>query len=201
MAIQLTKIVTKGGDGGQTSLGDGSRVDKCCPLIDAIGTVDELNAIMGVLIANCNRECYVPKIMGPLKSIQNDLFDVGADLCVPVPHPEASPKEGDEDRLRVTQEQIARLEALVEEANKELKPLDSFVLPGGTPSASLSHWARTVARRAERDVIRASKVPGCGVNPAVPIYLNRLSDLLFVWSRLFNKFGNEVLWKPGETQK
>lgn len=193
--VVLSKIVTKGGDQGQTSLGDGSRVPKDDPRIDVIGSVDELNAVVGVLIATCNREYYVPKIMEPLASIQNDLFDVGADLCVPYTQ---DPKD---DRLRITEGQIARLERLVDEANEGLKPLNSFVLPGGILAGSMCHWARTVCRRAEREAVAAERLVG-RVSPAVIIYLNRLSDLLFVWSRVFNKQGmGDVLWKPGESQK
>lgn len=181
--VTLSRIVTKGGDAGETSLGDGTRVPKDHPRIVAIGSVDELNAVLGLIASNSEAEL--------LRAVQNDLFDLGADLCVPGPVDE---KAG--DRLRVSREHIERLESAIERLNSVLQPLTSFILPGGAPAAAWCHLARTVCRRAERDVValmRSEKV-----NPEVLIYLNRLSDLLFVLARSLNDGGKaDVLWKPG----
>ncbi|HEU5214723.1 MAG TPA: cob(I)yrinic acid a,c-diamide adenosyltransferase [Gaiellaceae bacterium] len=167
--VRLTRIYTRGGDKGETSLGDGSRVSKLDPRVAAMGDVDELNSLLG--------------LAGDLDSIQNELFDLGADLSVPW-------QEGD-GRLRVTGEAIARLEARIDEANAALPELRSFVLPGGTERAAQLFLGRAVCRRAERSVL---SVPDA--NPLAAIYLNRLSDLLFVLARAANG-GQEPLWKPG----
>jgi cob(I)alamin adenosyltransferase len=188
--VILSRIYTKTGDTGQTSLGDGTRVDKDHPRVAAYGTVDELNAVLGLLLAQ------VPTVAeGDLiRSIQNDLFDVGADLCVPQP-----PSEGADSRLRIKPEQSTRLEQAIDRLNAGLPPLTSFVWPGGTLAAAWCHLARTVCRRAERDVVTLShREP---VNEQVTIYLNRLSDLLFVLARVYNTQGGEVLWQPGQTQE
>jgi cob(I)alamin adenosyltransferase len=183
--VRLTRIYTRGGDRGETSLGDGSRVPKLDCRIGAFGTVDELNAVIGVVLA----EPDLPEpLRGPLERIQNDLFDVGADLSVPF---------GIGDRLRVEDAQVERLEQLCDDFNADLPMLKSFVLPGGTPAAARLHVARTTCRRAERDALTANDEHG--INPLVLAYLNRLSDFLFIAARWANKDSpaDEPLWKPG----
>jgi cob(I)alamin adenosyltransferase len=183
--VRLTRIYTRAGDGGETSLGDGSRVPKLDCRIGAFGTVDELNAALGVVLA----EPGLPiELRAPLEHIQNDLFDVGADLSVPF---------GVTDRLRVEQSAVDRLERLCDEFNAELPPLKSFVLPGGTQAAAWLHVARTTCRRAERDALVADDENG--INPLVLVYLNRLSDFLFIAARSANAAAGlgEPLWKPG----
>jgi cob(I)alamin adenosyltransferase len=182
--VRLTRIYTRGGDAGQTSLGDGSRVSKLDSRIAAYGTVDELNALVGLALA---RGCP-ERIAAPLRRIQNELFDVGADLCVPL---------SIEGRLRVSQEMIDALELLCDQFNEELPELRSFVLPGGTEAAALLHMARTVCRRAEREALVAAAEHD--VDRLVPVYLNRLSDLLFILARSANAAAgiDEPLWKPG----
>jgi cob(I)alamin adenosyltransferase len=183
--VRLTKIYTRTGDAGDTSLGDGSRVPKLDCRIGAFGTVDELNSALGVVLA----EPGMPDALrAPLERIQNDLFDVGADLSVPY---------GVGDRLRVEQGHIDRLEHLCDEFNADLPMLKSFVLPGGTPAAARLHVARTTCRRAERDALTAQQETG--VNPLVLAYLNRLSDFLFIAARWANHHagGDEPLWRPG----
>jgi cob(I)alamin adenosyltransferase len=186
--VYLDRIYTKSGDHGQTSLGDGTRVPKTDSRIAAYGTVDELNSLIGVVIAAGAPE----PVAARLKHIQNDLFDVGADLCVPAaPGPEA------EGRLRVDAAQVTQLEHWIDEATERLEPLTSFVLPGGTSASAHLHLARTVCRRAEIKVLELAE--GAPINPHVMIYLNRLSDLLFVWARLCNDAGkSDVLWVPGK---
>ncbi len=178
--VRLTRIYTRGGDRGQTSLGDGSRVSKLDPLVRAYGAVDELNSLLGwvaVVVAD-------PR----LGRIQNELFDLGADLSVPFAE--------DDGKLRVDQPAIDRLEADCDEANARLPELKSFVLPGGTEAGARLHVARAVCRRAETVVLwAAGERP---VNPLVPIYLNRLSDFLFILARTANTAGgDEPLWLPG----
>jgi cob(I)alamin adenosyltransferase len=183
--VRLTRIYTRAGDRGETSLGDGSRVPKLDCRIGAFGTVDELNAALGVVLA----EPGLPeRLREPLGRIQNDLFDVGADLSVPY---------GIGDRLRIEQTHVDRLERLCDEFNAELPMLKSFVLPGGTPAAARLHVARTTCRRAERDALTAEQETG--VSPLVLAYLNRLSDFLFIAARWANKDAgaDEPLWKPG----
>src|SRR5262249_17793713 len=165
--VYLSRIYTKTGDQGETSLGDGTRVAKDHPRVTAYGSVDELNAVLGLLLA----QEQVPEAE-LLRSIQNDLFDVGADLCVPQGEGEPAGQ-----RLRVQPHQAQRLEAAIDRLNDKLQPLTSFVLPGGQPAAAWCHVARTVCRRAERDVVSLMRAEV--VNPQVVIYLNRLSDLLF----------------------
>jgi cob(I)alamin adenosyltransferase len=169
--VRLTSIYTGGGDKGQTSLGDGSRVSKLDPRIAALGDVDELNSVIGWCAAGLDR-------------IQNELFDLGADLSVP----------GGE-RLQIEQPYIDRLEAEIDDANNRLEPLKSFVLPGGTETAARLYVARAVCRRAERAVLAVD-----GANPLAAVYLNRLSDLLFVLARLANG-GDEPLWRPGDSRR
>ena len=181
MTVNLTRIYTRLGDSGETHLGDMSRVPKTDPRIEAYGTVDELNSVIGVAIATGGLpDAYA----GWLKRIQNDLFDAGADLCVP--------SGGERERLRMAPEQTAWLEARCDEVNAKLEPLKSFVLPGGTPAAAHLHVARTVCRRAERRAIAL----GDDGSPEVVKYLNRLSDLLFILARGANG-GDDVLWEPG----
>jgi cob(I)alamin adenosyltransferase len=185
--VFLSSIYTRSGDAGQTSLGDGTRVEKHHLRISAYGTVDELNAVLGVLLTTNPGESEL------LVSIQNDLFDVGADLCIPQPDDERPGA-----RNRVTADQSARLEQAIDRLNT-MPPLKSFILPGGTVAAAWAHLARTVCRRAEREVTALAAKEK--VNPQVVIYLNRLSDLLFVLARAYNNHGaGDVLWQPGKTQ-
>jgi cob(I)alamin adenosyltransferase len=182
--VRIDRVVTRGGDSGQTSLGDGSRVRKDAARVEAMGTVDEANAAIGVL-RRAVAEALATDAM--LARIQNDLFDVGADLCVPGP---------DGDRLRLTAAPIDRLEAEVEAMNAGLPALTSFVLPAGTEAAVRAHMARAIVRRAERDVVRLAAEED--VNPELVRYLNRLSDHLFVLARACNADGaGDVLWVPG----
>ena len=182
MTVNLTRIYTRLGDDGETHLGDMSRVAKTHPRIEAYGDVDELNSQLGVtLTVEGLPEAYA----GWLRRVQNDLFDVGADLSVP------ESKDAERERLRVRAEQVAWLEARCDEVNATLEPLRSFVLPGGTPAAAHLHVCRTVCRRAERRALLVE-----GANPEIVRYLNRLSDLLFILSRGANA-GEEPLWKPG----
>ncbi len=180
MTVNLTRIYTRLGDDGETHLGDMSRVPKTHPRIEAYGTVDELNAQLGVALALPGLS---ERSAGHLRRVQNDLFDVGADVSVP--------HGGDRSRLRLAPEQTAWLEQACDDVNEELAPLKSFVLPGGTPAAAQLQVCRTVCRRAER---RALVVENG--NPEVVRYLNRLSDLLFILSRGANG-GDEPLWQPG----
>jgi len=184
--VRLTKIYTRGGDAGETSLGDGSRVTKLDARIAAFGTVDELNAHVGVVIAgDCPDE-----IRGVLLRVQNELFDLGADLSVPMEH---------DARLRVTQEQVDTLESDCDRFNAHLPELKSFVLPGGSEAAARLHVARTVCRRAEREALVAFGANS--VNPRTLVYLNRLSDLLFILARAANAADGheEPLWRPGSS--
>ncbi len=180
--MRIDRVVTRGGDGGQTSLGDGTRVSKDHRRVEAYGTVDEANAAIGILRLHCRDDAEADAI---LARVQNDLFDIGADLCVPG---EAG------DRLRVGAAMAARLEAETEAINAGLPPLSSFVLPGGTPAAAHAHLARTVVRRAERRVVRLAAEDTVGAE--VIRALNRMSDLLFVLGRRLNA-GGDVLWVPG----
>jgi cob(I)alamin adenosyltransferase len=185
--VRLTRIYTRGGDEGKTSLGDGSRVSKLDLRIAAYGTTDELNSVLGVVLAaGCP-----PELDAPLRRIQNELFDLGADLCVPL---------GVEGRLRVEQAIVDGLEADCDRFNESLPELKSFVLPGGTQAAAALHVARTVCRRAERETLAAAGEHD--VNPLVAVYLNRLSDLLFILARAANALAavDEPLWKPGGTR-
>jgi cob(I)alamin adenosyltransferase len=186
--VYLSRIYTKTGDGGDTGLGDGTRVPKDHPRVTAYGEVDELNAVLGLLVSHCP----VCPERDLLLVIQNDLFDLGADLCVP-------PSENEEPgkALRITEAQFTRLEQAIDRLNDPLPPLRSFILPGGTPAAAWLHLARTVCRRAERAVVTLMKTEA--VNRNALIYLNRLSDLLFVLGRVANA-GGDVLWVPGKSR-
>ncbi|MDT0277739.1 cob(I)yrinic acid a,c-diamide adenosyltransferase [Blastococcus goldschmidtiae] len=192
MTVRLTRIYTKTGDAGQTHLGDMSRVSKTDPRLVAYADVDETNSVLGTALALGSPE---PALADLLRSIQNDLFDVGADLCTPItPDPQYPP-------LRITAAYTERLEAACDEYNESLPKLNSFILPGGTPLAALLHQARVVARRAERSVwalLEADEADGrTGVtNQETARYLNRLSDLLFILSRVANP-GGDILWEPG----
>ena len=177
--VRLTTIYTRGGDGGETSLGDGSRASKLDGLVRGFGAVDELNSVLGW--------ARVEARDARLARIQNELFDLGADLSVPY-------VDGDA-KLRVTQALIDRLETDCDEANAPLPELTSFVLPGGTEAAARLHIVRAVCRRVELDVLEIATVRP--VNPLVPVYLNRLSDLLFIVARAANAGGEEPLWTPG----
>jgi cob(I)alamin adenosyltransferase len=196
MTVNLTRIYTRLGDSGETHLGDMSRVSKLHPRVEAYGTVDELNATIGVALLQPG----LPEAFAAwLHRVQNDLLDVGADLSVPAPRPSAGgdPAEGDQrPRLRVSGEYTDWLERACDEVNATLQPLRSFVIPGGTPEAAHLHICRTVCRRAERRAIAVGKE----INPEVVRYLNRLSDLLFILSRAVNESGqpgSESLWDPG----
>ena len=182
--VRLDRIYTRGGDGGETSLGDGSRVSKTDPRIEAYGTVDELNSAIGFALAG-----DLPAASRPwLERIQNELFDLGADLSVPF-------TDEKKERLRITQGQVDHLEELCDRANEGLEPLQSFVLPRGTDGAARLHLARTVCRRAERLAVGLAAIDS--VNPLAIAYLNRLSDLLFILARGANRGSAEPLWQPG----
>ena len=199
MAVHITRVYTKVGDNGTSALGDGSRVSKTDPRLAAYADVDEANSSIGVAIA---LGALTDEVATVLRAVQNDLFDVGADLCAPVvPDPKYPP-------LRITESYVERLEAWCDEFNGRLEKLTSFILPGGTPGAALLHVARTVTRRAERSAWAAIEAHGAaaegdpdapegGVNPLTARYLNRLSDLLFILCRVAGAEHGDVLWKPG----
>jgi len=184
--VRLNRIYTRGGDAGETSLGDGSRVSKLDSRIAAYGAVDELNSQLGLVLAAPD---LPDALRAPLQRIQNELFDVGADLCVPY--------AGPDERLRVTQPLIDGLEQLCDELNEPLPELKSFVLPGGSEAAARLHVARAVSRRAELAAVSAAA--SVGLNPLAPVYLNRLADLLFILARAANALRgvDEPLWRPG----
>jgi cob(I)alamin adenosyltransferase len=182
--VRLTRIYTKGGDQGETSLGDGMRVKKQSLRVEAFGTVDEANAAIGLARLHAQGEA-----LDMLARIQHDLFDLGADLCTP---------EGGErsrEALRIISAQVERLEREIDGMNGKLAALDSFILPGGTPLAAALHLARTITRRAERLV--AALAAAEAINPEALKYLNRLSDHLFVLSRVANRDAGDILWQPG----
>jgi cob(I)alamin adenosyltransferase len=194
MTVNLTRIYTKLGDDGETHLGDMSRVSKLHPRVEAYGTVDELNSVLGVALA----QPQLPTRAGEwLTRVQNDLLDLGADLCVPgTPSPAGSgpdtkAAEAERARLRITADYTQWLEQACDEVNGKLEPLHSFVIPGGSPAAAQLHICRTVCRRAERRVLAVEDA-----NPEVVRYLNRLSDLLFILARAVNE-DSEALWEPG----
>lgn len=191
--VYLNRIYTRTGDDGTTGLGDGSRVPKTHPRIVAYGGVDELNSHLGVVLC----EQLPPRIAEQLTRIQNDLFDLGADLCVPhAPPPDDADAPPVKPPLRVSTDQVLRLESWIDEANERLKPLTSFVLPAGTPAAARLHVARTVCRRVEVCVLQLAEFEE--INPQAHVYLNRLSDLLFVLARVANADGTlDKLWVPG----
>jgi cob(I)alamin adenosyltransferase len=187
--VYISRIYTKTGDQGETALGDGTRVAKDHPRVTAYGGVDELNAVLGLALTQMADNAETSALV---RSIQNDLFDVGADLCLP-------PKDDEQPGqvLRIRPEHVQRLELAIDRCNEALGPLHSFVIPGGTALAAWLHLARTVCRRAERDVVTLMRSES--INPQVIVYLNRLSDLLFVLARCANDQGlTDVLWKPGQ---
>jgi cob(I)alamin adenosyltransferase len=189
VAVHLTRIYTRTGDDGTTALGDMSRVPKTDLRVGAYADTDETNGAVGVAVA---MDGLTDDVRGVLRQVQNDLFDVGADLCTPIrPDPAYPP-------LRITERYLARLERWCDEYNAGLPKLNSFVLPGGTPSAAALHVARTVCRRAERSVWRLVEQDPDGANILAARYLNRLSDLLFILARTANPDG-DVLWRPGES--
>lgn len=193
MAVNLTRIYTRAGDTGETRLGDMSKTSKTDPRLDAYGTVDEANATLGVVIAEGHLNATLVQL---LTRIQNDLFDVGADLATPiVENPEHPP-------LRITDDYVKRLEQWCDSYNARLSKLRSFVLPGGTTGAAYLHVARTVVRRAERESWAAVEVHGPSINQIAIQYLNRLSDLLFILARVANlSSGGDVTWIPGENRQ
>lgn len=187
--VRLTKIYTRGGDRGETSLGDGSRVSKLDPLVRAYGAVDELNSFVGWTRVEVND----PR----LERVQNELFDLGADLCLPQEDSEKS-----QNALRILGSQVERLEREIDMMNKDLAPLRSFVLPGGHPAAAYLHLCRTICRRAERLIVALADRPGEKVSGQALAYINRLSDHFFVSSRWVNARGlGDVLWSPGATRE
>jgi len=191
MAVHLTRIYTRTGDKGTTALGDGTRIAKTDPRLEAFADVDECNAAIGAVLALGEP---APDVAAVLTAVQNDLFDLGADLCTPIapdatPHSEYSP-------LRITEAYVARLERWCDEFNERLAKLDSFILPGGTRAAALLHVARTVCRRAERRAWALVEVDADRTNIQAVTYLNRLSDLLFILARVANPDG-DVKWTPG----
>jgi len=189
--VKLTKIYTRGGDKGETSLVDGSRLKKHDIRIEAYGTIDEANAAIGLIRQALGTGESAEEADAMLMRIQNDMFDLGADLATP-----GDDFEPSEMVLRIIEAQVVRLEHEIDAMNEGLKPLTSFILPGGTPAASFAHLARTIVRRAERLTVAAADVTP--INPAAIRYLNRLSDHLFVLGRVLNGNGhNDVLWVPG----
>ncbi|MBX3437730.1 MAG: cob(I)yrinic acid a,c-diamide adenosyltransferase [Planctomycetaceae bacterium] len=187
--VHLNRIYTRSGDAGETSLGDGARVLKTHPRIVAMGAVDEVNAALGVVRAGDPLPADFDEL---LARVQNDLFDMGADLCVPI-----SPQNEGRNPLRLTAEDVERLERAIDRFNADLPPLTSFILPGGTKAAALLHVARAQCRRAEIDILRLMDAEEG--NRCVAVYLNRLSDLLFVLARAANQRAarSDVLWQPG----
>jgi cob(I)alamin adenosyltransferase len=185
--VRLDRITTRAGDHGETSLADGTRVAKSAPRIAVLGEVDEANAVLGLTRLSAGAQTQAL-----LARIQNDLFDLGADLATPLHEDETKPA------LRIAAGQVEWLEAEVARVNAALPPLTSFILPGGTPLAAHLHLARTVVRRAERAVVHLVETPGARLNPLALIYLNRLSDLLFVLARAANAASGETLWVPAQ---
>jgi cob(I)alamin adenosyltransferase len=189
--VKLTRIYTRGGDKGQTSLGDGARVEKDDPRVAAFGTVDEANACIGLARLHSAGQ---DEIDAMLMRMQNDLFDLGADLCTPetLEPPKYEP-------LRILAKQVERLEREIDHMNGQLEPLNSFILPGGSPLAAYLHLARTVARRAEREMVRLARIED--INAEAMKYINRVSDHLFVLARYANQRGKaDILWVPGQTR-
>lgn len=192
--VVLNRIYTKTGDAGTTALGTGERVPKTSPRIAAYGTVDETNAVIGV--ARTQLAGAEPDVDAMLLRIQNDLFDLGADLCVP-DKGQKLPYEP----LRIADTQVTRLESEIDQLNSELEPLRSFILPGGSPAGAALHVARTVSRRAERKMVELAALPDEPVSTAALKYINRLSDFLFVASRYVNNRGKgDILWVPGKNR-
>jgi len=192
--VKLNRIYTRTGDNGTTGLGDGERVAKFNLRVEAFGTVDEANAAIGLARLHTAEDAEMDAI---LARIQNDLFDLGADLCTP-----DRGQKLEWEPLRMIDAQVARLEAEIDLMNSRLKPLTSFILPGGSAAAAYLHLGRTIARRAERQMVALAETPGESVGAAALKYVNRLSDLLFVLSRIANANGTaDVLWVPGLTRQ
>ena len=192
--VQLTRIYTRGGDAGETSLGSGKRVPKYDTRVAAYGTVDETNSVIGIARLNVDSSSDIDDM---LARVQNDLFDLGADLCTPESK-SLSIKDNNE-ALRIVESQVVRLEKEIDELNANLDPLKSFILPGGTAAASYLHLARTVARRAEREMVELATKET--INPMALKYINRLSDHLFVLARHLNDRGTtDILWIPGNNR-
>jgi len=193
--VKLNKIYTRTGDDGTTGLGGGQRVQKSDLRVCAFGTVDETNSVVGLARLH-TKGPNLSNIDHMLARIQNDLFDLGADLCTP-----DTGEKLEYEPLRIIQSQVKRLEEEIDQLNKDLEPLRSFVLPGGHPAAAQLHLARTIARRAERLMVETANLEGETISPAALEYINRLSDFLFVASRWVNhKTTGDVLWVPGETR-
>lgn len=191
--VKLNKIYTRTGDAGTTGLGTGERVRKDALRISAYGTVDETNATIGIVRLHLGGH---PGLDVKLGRIQNDLFDLGADLCVP-----DRGEKLEYEPLRMSDDQVTRLEAEIDEMNSELKPLKSFVLPGGSPASAALHVARTVSRRAEREMVALAALENEPVSSAALKYINRLSDYLFVAGRYVNDRGkSDILWVPGQNR-
>ena len=189
--VKLNKIYTRTGDDGTTGLVDGSRVSKTDARLHAIGEVDEANSSLGVAIHSLESDNGDAALVAGLRRIQNDLFDLGADIATPGESFEPSPME-----LRIVAAQVDWLEAAIDAANDQLPPLTSFILPGGSAAAGQMHMARAISRRAERALVAASQ--SVSINPQAITYLNRLSDYLFVLCRLINASrGGDILWVPG----
>jgi cob(I)alamin adenosyltransferase len=189
--VVLNRIYTRTGDDGTTALATGERRKKYDLRIAAYGTVDETNAALGLARLYTSADAEIDAM---LARIQNDLFDLGADLCTPE-------KEGGRERLRIVDAQVTRLESEIDVLNNDLKPLTSFVLPGGSPAAAALHLARTICRRAERMIVELADQEGESVSPPAVKYVNRLSDFLFVLSRFVNQKGaRDVLWVPGQNR-
>lgn len=189
--VKLTKIYTRTGDDGTTGLGTGSRTPKDSLRVEAYGEVDEANAALGLAALECERAGF--PLASDLKRIQQDMFDLGADLCIPI-----SQSEKPGAALRIIPSQTARLESLIDQHNDKLAPLSSFILPSGSPAAVAFHLARTIVRRAERRVVTLQRAEPAATSPETIKYLNRLSDLLFVLARVANDNGaKDVLWVPG----
>ena len=194
--VRLDRIYTRGGDAGATSLADGARRRKDDIRVEAYGAIDETNAAIGV--ARLAVEAEDQPLDAMLERIQNDLFDLGAELATPLDP--AKPEPDSATRLSIVQPQVDRLEREIDQLNGELAPLKSFVLPGGTAAAAHLHLARTISRRAERVMVALASTPGEQVAPTALRYVNRLSDFLFVASRYVNRREGDVLWKPGATR-
>ncbi len=192
--VQLTRIYTRGGDSGETSLGSGKRVPKYDTRVSAYGTVDEANSVIGIVRLNVEPESDIDKMLARL---QNDLFDLGADLCTP--EKKSFSSKDNNEALRIVDVQVARLEKEIDELNENLSPLKSFILPGGRAASAYLHLARTIARRAEREMVELATRES--VNPIALKYINRLSDHLFVLARHLNDKGTtDVLWIPGDNR-
>ena len=192
--VVLNRIYTKTGDDGTTSLGNGERRAKCDLRIETYGTIDEANSAIGLARVALAGEPDYARVDAMLLCVQNDLFDLGADLCLPL-------KAGSGPELRIVDSQVDRLERKIDELNVELEPLRSFILPGGSPAAAALHLARTVTRRAERLLVALAQTPGEIVDETVLKYVNRLSDFLFVAARYTNQKGKaDILWVPGQNR-